>query len=78
MSEEQSTRDRQELMPSAERIASELAQVKSMDDFFGREGVLARLFGKTLERMLEGELTDALFSRRSAHLLVIVSVAAIA
>lgn len=60
MSDEQAIRDRQELMPSAERIAAELARVKNMDDFFGKEGVLARLFGKTLEKMLEAELTEHL------------------
>ena len=60
MSDEQAIRDRQELMPSAERIAEELARVKNMDDFFGKEGVLARLFGKTLEKMLEAELTEHL------------------
>ncbi len=60
MSDEQAIRDRQDLMPSAERIAEELARVKNMDDFFGKEGVLARLFGKTLEKMLEAELTEHL------------------
>jgi len=57
MSDEQAIRDRQELMPSAERIAEELAQVKSMDDFFGKDGVLAHLFANTLETMLEAELS---------------------
>jgi len=60
MSDEQAIRDRQELMPSAERIAEELAQVKSMDDFFGKDGVLAHLFANTLETMLEAELSEHL------------------
>jgi putative transposase len=47
-------------MPSAERIQQELASAKSMDDFFGKEGIFARLFATTLEQMLEGELTGAL------------------
>jgi len=47
-------------MPSAERIAEELAQVKSMDDFFGKDGVLAHLFANTLETMLEAELSEHL------------------
>jgi len=60
MSDEQTRENRQELMPSAERIAAELSRVQSMDDFFGKDGVLARLFAKTLEQMLEGEITDHL------------------
>jgi len=47
-------------MPSAERVARELAKAKSMDDFFGKEGILARLFAQTLEQMLEAELTEHL------------------
>ncbi len=31
-----------------------------MDDFFGKEGIFARLFATTLEQMLEGELTEQL------------------
>lgn len=31
-----------------------------MDDFFGREGIFARLFANTLEEMLEAELTEHL------------------
>ena len=44
-------------LPSAERVQQELASAKSMDDFFGREGIFARLFADTLEEMLEAELT---------------------
>src|SRR5215475_337975 len=47
-------------IPSAEAIQRELANVKSIDDFFGRDGVMARLFSKTLEQMLEAELTAQL------------------
>lgn len=47
-------------MPSAERVARELATAKSMDDFFGKEGIFARLFAKTMEQMLEAELTEHL------------------
>jgi putative transposase len=50
----------QEYMPSAEEVQAELAKVQSMDDFFGKEGVFARLFASTLEQMLEGELTEHL------------------
>jgi transposase-like protein len=31
-----------------------------MDDFFGKDGIFARLFGKTLEHLLEAELTAQL------------------
>jgi len=40
-----------------ERIQQELATAKSIDDFFGKEGIFARLFAGTLEHMLEAELT---------------------
>ena len=43
-----------------ERIQQELASAKSIDDFFGKEGVFARLFASTLEHMLEAELTAQL------------------
>src|SRR5437667_3209740 len=44
-------------MPGWEQIQAELSSAKSIDDFFGREGIFARLFSKTLEQMLEAELT---------------------
>jgi putative transposase len=47
-------------MPSAEEVQKELSKAKSMDDFFGREGIFARLFSKTLEEMLKAELTEHL------------------
>jgi len=47
-------------LPSAERIQQELASATSIDDFFGRDGIMARLFSKTLEQMLEAELTAQL------------------
>ena len=31
-----------------------------MDDFFGRDGIFAKLFANTLEQMLEAELSDEL------------------
>ncbi len=40
-----------------ERIQQELARATSIDDFFGKEGIFARLFAGTLEQMLEAELT---------------------
>ena len=47
-------------MPAAERVVAELATARSMDDFFGRDGIFAKLFASTLEEMLEAELSDHL------------------
>lgn len=47
-------------LPSAEVIARQMAEVTSPDDFFGKDGVIARLFGKTMETMLEAEMADHL------------------
>jgi putative transposase len=47
-------------MPSAEKVQEELAKAESMYDFFGRDGIFARLFANTLEQMLEAELSDKL------------------
>src|SRR5512143_1030665 len=44
-------------LPGWEKIQAELSSAKSIDDFFGREGIFARLLSKTLEQMLEAELT---------------------
>ena len=57
MSEKVEAGDIRDCMPTAEQIAEELAGVQSMDDFFGKEGVFARLFGEALQQMLEGELS---------------------
>jgi transposase-like protein len=41
-------------------IQEELNKAESMDDFFGREGIFAKLFAHTLEQMLEAELSEHL------------------
>lgn len=46
--------------PSLETIQQELGKAKSIDDFFGKQGILARLFSATIETMLEAELTEHL------------------
>jgi hypothetical protein len=46
--------------PSLATIQQELGTAKSIDDFFGKEGIFARLFAQTLETMLEVELTEHL------------------
>lgn len=53
-------------LPSVEHIQQELARAKSIDDFFGKEGIFARLFAGTLEQMLEAELTAHLGYPRHA------------
>lgn len=53
-------------MPSLERIQQELGSARSIDDFFGKEGIFARLFAHTLEHMLEAELTAHLGYERHA------------
>lgn len=55
-----SKKHKPDTMPSAETVQAELAKVESIDDFFGKEGVFAQLFAKTLEEMLEAELSEEL------------------
>jgi transposase-like protein len=47
-------------MPEAEELARELRSARSIDDFYGKEGIFARLFSETIEQMLEAELTEQL------------------
>lgn len=47
-------------LPSVEEVQKELGKAKSMDDFFGKEGIFAELFARTLEEMLKAELTEKL------------------
>lgn len=47
-------------IPSTEEVQAELAKATSMDDFFGKEGILARLFSQTMQEMLEAELDEQL------------------
>jgi len=62
MSEKRSKnkKDIQARMPSAEEVAQELGKATSIDDFYGKDGIFARLFSKTIEEMLEAELTSEL------------------
>ncbi len=53
-------------MPSAEEVARELAKAESIDDFYGKDGIFARLFSDTIEQMLEAELTEELGYERYA------------
>jgi putative transposase len=54
------------VLPSVERIQQELARAKTIDDFFGKDGIFARLFADTLEQMLDAELTAHLGYPRHA------------
>ena len=47
-------------MPDADRVGAELAKSESMDDYFGKDGIFAKLFANTLEQIMEEELTDHL------------------
>lgn len=49
-----------EYLPSVEEIQTELGTASSLDDFFGKEGIMARLFARTMEQLLEAELTAKL------------------
>jgi transposase-like protein len=43
-----------------EDLQREMAGVESLDDFFGKDGILGRLFGQMLEEMMQAELTEQL------------------
>lgn len=47
-------------MPAAEMVQQELASAKSIDDFFGKDGIFARLFAQTVEQLLDVEMTEHL------------------
>jgi putative transposase len=44
-------------LPNAETILAEFSKARSVNDLTGKDGVFARLFGKTLSAMLEGEMS---------------------
>lgn len=62
MSEKKSKneKDNRVSTPSAEEVARELGKATSIDDFYGKDGIFARLFSKTIEEMLEAELSSEL------------------
>ena len=47
-------------LPDPEKLAEELAKAESIDDFYGKDGIFARMFSNTVEQMLETELSDEL------------------
>lgn len=48
------------LLPSPEKVQKELATAKSVDDFFGKDGIFSRLFASTMEQLVETELNEHL------------------
>jgi putative transposase len=52
--------DNKNQMPNPEDVARELGKATSIADFYGKDGIFARLFSETIEQMMEGELTDKL------------------
>ena len=61
MSDEKSkSRKIKEVLPSVEEVQGELSKAKSMDDFFRKEGIFAKLFAHTIEEILETELSEHL------------------
>lgn len=60
ISKKAQARELQPHLPLLETIQQELGKAQSIDDFFGKEGILARLFSATIETMLEAELTEHL------------------
>lgn len=47
-------------LPDPEELARELAAAESIDDFYGKDGIFARMFSKTIEQMLEAEMVEEL------------------
>ena len=47
-------------MPSTEEVLQELGRAETIDDFYGKDGIFARLFSRTIEEMLEAELSAEL------------------
>lgn len=45
---------------SGEIIEQELSKAKTVDDLVGKDGIFAQLFGKTLQHLMEAELTEHL------------------
>jgi putative transposase len=51
---------KQPQLEQLEAMQQALSQAETLDDFFGKEGIFARLFADTVEAMLEAEMTDHL------------------
>lgn len=47
-------------MPEEKEVLDALGEATSIDDFYGKDGIFAKLFSRTIEEMLEAELTEKL------------------
>jgi len=47
-------------LPDPEELARELGSAKSIDDFYGKDGIFSRMFSDAVEQMLEAELSAKL------------------
>ncbi|MBV7333626.1 transposase [Chloroflexi bacterium TSY] len=47
---------REVYLPKVEEREEELSKAETINAFFGREGIFARLFARTIEEMLEAEM----------------------
>ena len=45
------SKDSRKKMPSAEEVLEELGRAETIDDFYGKDGIFARLFSSTIEEM---------------------------
>ncbi len=50
--ESKGTGKRRVALPSVEKVRQELGRAESIDDFFGKESIFAKLFAEALEQML--------------------------
>ena len=60
MTAKKQSKDSRKKMPSAEDVLQELGRAETIDDFYGKDGIFARLFSNTIEEMLAAELTSEL------------------
>lgn len=47
-------------VPTTDQIQEELSKVKTVDDFFGRDGLIAKLIGPTMQEILNAEMDEHL------------------
>lgn len=49
-----------EYMPDPVKVAQELGKATNVNDFWGKDGIFARMFGKTMETMMQAEMSQHL------------------
>ena len=50
----------QPALPAPAILDAELSQAETLEEFFGKDGLLSQLFARAVETILEGELTAQL------------------